>query len=75
MISNFAVPSGISAVQDFERLLQDVNRTTMKAIQVYVDEVRQHGNSHAAAAAAALAGAGAILHQQLLKCTHVAAKY
>jgi hypothetical protein len=25
---------------DFERLLMDVNRTTMKAIQVYVDEVR-----------------------------------
>ena len=27
-------------MQDFERLLQDVNRTTMKAIQVYVDQVR-----------------------------------
>lgn len=28
--------------QDFQRLLQDVNRTTMQAIQVYVDEVREH---------------------------------
>lgn len=27
------------APQDFQRLLQDVNRTTMQAIQVYVDEV------------------------------------
>lgn len=29
----------VVSVQDFERLLQDVNRTTMKAIQVYVDQV------------------------------------
>jgi hypothetical protein len=26
-------------LQDFERLLQDVNRTTYKEIKVYVDEV------------------------------------
>jgi hypothetical protein len=28
---------------DFQRLLQDVNRTTLKEIQVYVDEVRVVG--------------------------------
>jgi hypothetical protein len=34
--------TGFSAwfcLQDFERLLQDVNRTTYKEIKVYMDEV------------------------------------
>jgi hypothetical protein len=32
-----------ASLQDFLRLLQDVNRTTKQAIQVYVDEVRLSG--------------------------------
>jgi hypothetical protein len=31
--------SACCCLQDFERLLQDVNRTTYKEIKVYVDEV------------------------------------